>query len=110
MKRKALIICLSVVTNTCLIASAQEYTLRAQTYKKEGKTTQAIEAYKQALTLSPDDAQVHYEVGVLYAELEAFNEAITHLRTATQLQPENINTHFQLCIVYTEFSLDFLYS
>ncbi len=100
MKQIYLIICLGFATSSYLIASAQHTIEQAQAFKKEGKIPQAIEAYKQAIELSPNDAAVHGELGMLYAEQETFDEAIEHLRTAIQLQPDNINTHFQLGIIF----------
>jgi tetratricopeptide (TPR) repeat protein len=44
--------------------------------------TGAEAAYQRALTLKPDSADAHYNIGLLYAELRKFEQALEHAHAA----------------------------
>lgn len=61
------------------------YKLLANVLQQQHKPTAAVEAYKQAITLNPDDIRTIYQLGSFLTELERWDEAITHLRRAQEL-------------------------
>jgi tetratricopeptide (TPR) repeat protein len=56
--------------------------------RRQGKWQEAVDNYKKALTLAPDDAGVHYNIGVAYAEGVVFDKALEYFEKAAALSPE----------------------
>jgi tetratricopeptide (TPR) repeat protein len=46
------------------------------TYAKSGRHQEAIEAYKQAISIKPDYVDAHYSLGVVYYGSGKYQEAI----------------------------------
>lgn len=60
----------------------------AAVYAREGKFEQAEREYLRALRLDPTDADVHYNLGILYDdELNASTKAAVHYRRYLKLNP-----------------------
>jgi tetratricopeptide (TPR) repeat protein len=57
-------------------------------YERLGVYTKAIEAYKQAIRINPDDAIAHYNLGVIYYELGFYKEAIEVFNQAIRIDPD----------------------
>ena len=47
-----------------------------------------MEAYRQAIRLKPDYAEAHYGLGLAYANLGHWQEAVYAYRQALQLKPD----------------------
>ena len=58
-------------------------------YKRLGKNTEAILAYKRAVDLAPDDYYPHFALGQMYATLRQHEEAIAALTKAANLATES---------------------
>lgn len=56
----------------------------AQAYRVEGEFEKAAEEWEQAIALNPDDAQAHYQFGLILAVIDP-EEAPTHLNRAAEL-------------------------
>jgi tetratricopeptide (TPR) repeat protein len=54
----------------------------------QGRTAEAVGAYRQALALSPDDGAAHLAAGTLLLSTDDLAGAESHLRQATELQPD----------------------
>ncbi len=54
---------------------------------EEGKTDQAIDHYRQAVTLRPDYAEAHYNLGRLLVEQGRVGDAIAHYEKAVEINP-----------------------
>jgi Flp pilus assembly protein TadD/4-amino-4-deoxy-L-arabinose transferase-like glycosyltransferase len=54
---------------------------------QEGKTAEAVEQYRRALALVPDDAQGQYDMGMLLMKLGRYDEAVAHFRAAAEADP-----------------------
>ena len=54
-------------------------------YKRFGKNTEAIVAYRRAVDLGPDDYYPHFALGQMYATLRQHEEAIAALTKAAEL-------------------------
>jgi tetratricopeptide (TPR) repeat protein len=53
--------------------------------EEQGRADEAIEAYRVALRASPDFADAHYNLGLLFDSLGKRSQAMSHLRTARKL-------------------------
>jgi tetratricopeptide (TPR) repeat protein len=61
----------------------------AQVYSREGRFKDAEKEYLEALKLDPTDADVHYNLGVLYDdELKNKRQAAVHYRRYLKLRPD----------------------
>lgn len=77
-----------------------EYWLNlARTARTGGDTILANEAYRQALTLQPDNPAVLLQVGQFYAETERTAEARKIFERVLQLQPDNREATDQLAAI-----------
>jgi len=61
---------------------------------EQGKLTEAIEHYQQALRIQPDHAKAHGNWGVALARQGKPAEAIEHYRQALAIQPDYADAHY----------------
>jgi Tfp pilus assembly protein PilF len=69
-------------------------------YGELNSYTKAIEAYKQAIRINPDDAITHYNLGVIYYELGFYKEAIEVFKQAIRIDPDFVEAHGGLGVAY----------
>ncbi|HEX8616799.1 MAG TPA: sulfatase-like hydrolase/transferase [Thermoanaerobaculia bacterium] len=74
----------------------------ARMNRELGATKDAVALYRQAVALSPDDADAWYNLGVAAAECCDRNEAREALRTAARLDPKRAATHNALGVLEME--------
>ncbi len=61
-----------------------------------------IIAYNETVKSNPDDADAHFNLGILYEQKMKFNDAITEYQKTIQLKPDFIKARINLSLVYTE--------
>lgn len=59
----------------------------------QGKLAAAIESYRQALVLKPDNYEAHNNIGIALKEQGRMGEAIKHYRTALLVKPDDFRAH-----------------
>lgn len=64
---------------------AVDYYKEAKELVDDGKVAEAIEAYKKALEIKPDDTNIHFDLATAYKQENKLDEALTHFRRARQL-------------------------
>jgi tetratricopeptide (TPR) repeat protein len=79
-------------------------------YGNLGRYTEAVEAYKQAIRLRPDDASAHFNLGDYasahfnlghaYVKLGRYDEAIEACKQAIRLKPDLVSAHLTLGNAY----------
>ena len=52
---------------------------------KIGKPEEALARYDEALTMAPDSAEIHYNIGLLYATRKEYDRALEHAHKAYEL-------------------------
>ncbi len=69
-------------------------------YEELGAYTKAIEAYKQAIRINPDNAYVHYNLGFTYCRLGFHKDAIEAYKQAIRIDPDYAKAHGGLGVAY----------
>ncbi|MCC5797380.1 MAG: tetratricopeptide repeat protein [Methylophaga sp.] len=62
----------------------------------QGKASEAIASFKQALDLDPTVGELHFNVGILLTNLGRNDEAIAHYKKALKLKPMLTDAHYNL--------------
>jgi tetratricopeptide (TPR) repeat protein len=70
------------------------------TYRKSGMNKEAIDAYKQAIRIDPDFADVHYDLGIAYSKSGMYKEAIKAYEQAIRIIPDFADVHYGLGVAY----------
>ena len=78
---------------------AVSYTGFARYLVLSGRKEEAFVQFERALRLSPEDGQLHYRVGDLYAEMNRLDEAEREFRFAARYAPSVPDAHFKLGVV-----------
>ncbi len=65
-----------------------------------GRYPEALTYLLHATELSPQNAELQYELGALYRQLDQYTRAIDHLEIAIRQKPDFIDAYNQLGIVY----------
>jgi tetratricopeptide (TPR) repeat protein len=73
------------------------YTRAGNEFYRQGDSDRAIEKYKTALSLNPNNVMAHQRLGfLLYNTKNQANEAMEHMQAAVQLDPRNAFAQFDL--------------
>jgi len=65
-----------------------------------GQSSRAKELLESGLRMEPENALLHFNLGLLGAETEDRSLAFRHLRRATELEPQNENAWYNLIVLY----------
>ncbi len=68
--------------------------------------TMALDAIKKTADMAPNDAQIIYNLGVLYGQTGDFKNAISALQKTVAERPMYSDAHFALGVFYHEQSVD----
>jgi tetratricopeptide (TPR) repeat protein len=88
-------------------ASLQESENAEQYYKdglsryESGHYQEAIEAYKHAISLRPDNPDANYNLGMAYSSLGQYKEAIEAYKRAIQIKPDYETAYYNLGHAYS---------
>jgi tetratricopeptide (TPR) repeat protein/predicted nucleic acid-binding Zn-ribbon protein len=72
------------------------------TLKNQGNLDAAIVTYKAAIELSPQDADLHYNLASAYKANNMHEKAIEEYNKALNLKPGFSNAHYNVAIVYAQ--------
>ena len=70
-----------------------------------GKTSQALRAFKRAVSIDDKDPETHLKVGLAYLDLDFFREAEDSLSRANELSPHSALINYHLAIVRQHMNL-----
>ena len=74
----------------------------ANAFRQQGKLTEAVASYQQALRLKPDTAETHSNLGVALVEQGKLTEAVASYQQALRLKPDYAEAHCNLGMALAE--------
>ena len=80
--------------------SLQAHLLMAAILNKEGKPKYALQHFKRALTIKPDNTDCLNEIGLIYLGLHKFDTAKQYLEKALAIKPDSISALNNLAVIY----------
>ncbi len=72
----------------------------AISYAERGKYDKAIEKFLKALTINPNDPEIHYNLGFAYLKNEALDDAINCFKQALNISSSLLEIHKNIAEVY----------
>jgi tetratricopeptide (TPR) repeat protein len=80
--------------------TAKKYFKQGNDYYRQGEYDKAIESYKEAIELKPDDAAAYYNLGNAYNDLGEYAQAIESYKKAIKLKPDDVAAYYNLGNAY----------
>lgn len=80
-------------------ANAQKYYESGETLYAAGEIAEAIEAFKQAAKLQPEDPQTHYMLGMAYSKSKVYKESFESFKRAVRFWPDWPQANFRLGVI-----------
>ena len=74
---------------------------RGFAYNNSGDYQKAIESFKEAIRLKPDDVYVHFNLGLAYNNSGDYQKAIESFKEAIRLKPDDVYAHYNLGLAYS---------
>ena len=78
-----------------------ELGLLGMCYRELGRYREALEAYKQAVRIMPENSDNHYDLGTTYRALGFYEEALEAQKQAIKLMPDNGLYHKEIGRAYS---------
>ncbi len=75
-------------------------------YAKLHKHTEALEEFKKELIKNPNDANIHYHMGISYFKLKKFEKAESEMKYALKIKPEFSDAVIQLAYIYLTSAIE----
>lgn len=63
---------------------------------------QSFRRYLEACTINPQDAEAHYQLGLIHQQRRQYSEAIARFKKAIEIDKREIDAHFQLGVIARE--------
>jgi tetratricopeptide (TPR) repeat protein len=82
------------------------YVWRGDQAFKKGEFQQAIDKYKYAITLYPENSKAHYNLANIYVVYEDYDNAVESYEKALEANPDYLNARINLGIVLTQQIVD----
>jgi tetratricopeptide (TPR) repeat protein len=73
---------------------------RGGVYHAMGKTTEAFDAYREAVSVAPEDPQVHRAMGFMAAEIDSADQALAAWHKTLSLDPGDLEVRVSLGQLY----------
>jgi len=81
---------------------------RALAYSKSRESQKAIWHYLRAISLKPDNADLHYNLAIEYLKTKQFNQAAEELQKVIQLNPKDKDAYYNLGLLYESYLRDLM--
>jgi len=66
----------------------QAYNTSGIEHRRQGRFREALDAFKKALSLQPEDEGLYYNISRIHIELNEWNEALRAIQEALKINPE----------------------
>ena len=66
------------------------------TLNQQGKFDESVDAYKQSISLGPNDPNTYFNLGVVLKDQNKFAEAIDAYKKSISLKPNDAEVHYNL--------------
>ncbi|MCI5227465.1 MAG: hypothetical protein D3918_12600, partial [Candidatus Electrothrix sp. AX2] len=76
------------------------YLQTARLYTKERQVEKAVAVLEQGIEKNPDNAQLHYQLGIYLRSLKKYEQALNALKNAVYLDRQNFRYRYQLGVEY----------
>jgi len=76
--------------------------IRGACYAALGQLDIAVQNYEKALSIKPDYAKAHYNLGIALQELGKLHDSVKSYENSIAFEPENAQAHNNLAIVFRE--------
>ncbi|HHA18275.1 MAG TPA: tetratricopeptide repeat protein, partial [Methylophaga sp.] len=70
----------------------------ANLYNRLGKNEQAEVEFRKAIQIAPDNGEIYYSLGLLFAEQNRYADAVVELAKASKLLPERIRIAYNYAL------------
>ncbi|MFL6207301.1 MAG: tetratricopeptide repeat protein [Pyrinomonadaceae bacterium] len=80
--------------------TAEQYVAAGTQYTRAREYDKAVDAYRQAIKLTPNLAAAHLGLGNVYNNMGRAADAVEPLKLAVRLDPDNASAHLNLSIAY----------
>jgi len=80
------------------------FNIRGAGYAGLGQLDIAVKNYEKALSIKPDYAKAHYNLGIALQELGKLHDSVKSYENSIALEPENAQAHNNLAIVLRELN------
>lgn len=102
MKKILTLVILLFLINTAGSEEYQKYLLEGNAHFQKKEYDMAVEKYKKALLIAPDDAILNYNLGVAYYNQgkALYKDAIFHYERAIKIDPGHIDAYYNLGVIY----------
>jgi type IV pilus biogenesis/stability protein PilW len=100
-----LLACASGGSRSKSTSDAQRYLRLGEVQFNQGKTLQAIESLKKAISLDPRQAEAEYLLGIVYLSASEYKSAQEHFKEAVRIDPYFTDAHNNLGVVYKEMKV-----
>lgn len=77
----------------------EKYISQGNQKVQDGRYDEAVKEYERALEIDPENARIHLLLGLTYAQLNKWEEALRYSKKATQLS-QSYSTYYQLGLIY----------
>ncbi len=79
--------------------NAELWVEAAKVYEQRGQRGEQLESLYQAVTLEPENARAHFELGLAHKQRKEYKRAIEAFERAVELEPDDQQIHKQLAAV-----------
>src|SRR5262245_36678669 len=75
---------------------------KARVLDDQGRTSQAIDEYKKALELDPNNSDIYSEMAAMYLKNNRVRDAVETAEKAIKTDPDNVEAHKTLGNIYIQ--------
>lgn len=98
MRRLFAVVVFAAAAIACSGQRAEEANARGVELDQAGKYADAAHAFGKAVSLQPSVAKYHYNLGLVYARMNHFDEAEQQFRETLRIEPGHVNASRALSI------------